>query len=45
MNTNNNRKRSIMIALVLTLLGLTVLPGFKCTAEDGNGGKVTFESE
>lgn len=44
MNNHHNRKRSIMIALVLTLLGLTVLPGFKCTAEDGRGGKVTIES-
>lgn len=32
-----------MIALILTLLGLTVLPGFKCTAEDGKGGKITVE--
>lgn len=45
MNTNNHRKRSITIALILTLLGLTVLPGFKCTAEDANGNKVTVESE
>lgn len=44
MNNNHNRKRSIMIALVLTLLGLTVLPGFKCTAEDGRGGKITVEN-
>lgn len=43
MNTHNNRKRSILIALFLALLGLTVLPGFKCTAEDGNGNKVTVE--
>jgi hypothetical protein len=41
---NNTKRRSIMIALVLTLLGLTVLPGFKCTAEDGNGGKITVEN-
>lgn len=44
MNKNHNRKRSILIAFILTLLGLTVLPGFKCTAEDGRGGKVTIES-
>jgi hypothetical protein len=43
MNKNYNQKRSILIALILTLLGLTVLPGFKCTAEDGKGGKVTIE--
>ena len=45
MNTNNNRKRSIMIALVLTLLGLTVLPGWKCTAEDAAGDKIIVENE
>jgi hypothetical protein len=45
MNTNNHRKRSILIAFTLLLLGLTVLPGFKCTAEDASGNKVTVESE
>jgi hypothetical protein len=44
MNKYHNRKRSILIALFLALLGLTVLPGFKCTAEDANGNKVTVES-
>jgi hypothetical protein len=44
MNKYHNRKRSIMISLILALLGLTVLPGFKCTAEDGQGRKVTMES-
>ncbi len=45
MNTNNNRKRSITIALILALLSLTVLPGFKCTAEDAAGDKITVENE
>lgn len=44
MNTYHNKKRSILIALFLALLGLTVLPGFKCTAEDGRGNKITMES-
>ena len=44
MNTTNNRKRSIWIALFLALLGLTVLPGFKCTASDSEGNAVTVET-
>jgi hypothetical protein len=43
MNKDHNRKRSILIALFLALLGLTVLPGFRCTAEDGKGGKIVVE--
>ncbi len=43
MNTTNNRKRSIWIALFLALLGLTVLPGFKCTVETAEGDKITVE--
>jgi len=41
---NNDRKRSILIALFIALLGLTILPGFKCTAEDGQGNKGTIEN-
>ena len=34
------RKRSILIALFITLLGLTILPGFSCTArENADGSK------
>lgn len=41
---NNHRKRSILIALFIALLGLTILPGFKCTAEDSQGDKITVET-
>jgi hypothetical protein len=32
------RKRAIWIAMLVTLVGLTILPGFTCTAEKGADG-------
>ncbi len=45
MNNNNNpRKCYFAIALVLALLGLTILPGCKLSVEDAAGDKVVYES-
>ena len=32
------RKCSILIALYITLIGLTILPGFSCTAKENADG-------
>ena len=41
MNSNEKqpgRRRAILLALVVALIGLTIAPGFKCTAEKDPDG-------
>jgi len=34
----NTRRRAILVALVVALVGLTIAPGFKCTHEKNADG-------
>jgi hypothetical protein len=36
MNDNTWKTRRVIAALLLALVGLTILPGFKCSYEDDN---------
>lgn len=52
MNTTNlntdgprTRRQAILAALLVALMGLTVLPGFKCTEEKPDGTKRSIEFE
>jgi hypothetical protein len=54
MNTQNTnpgaaraRRKAVIAALLVALLGLTILPGFTCTQENNADGssKTTFQSE
>ena len=43
MNNNEKqpgRRRAILLALIVALFGLTVAPGFKCTAERAPDGTI-----
>ena len=43
MNSKENqpgRRRTILVALIVALFGLTVAPGFKCTAERAPDGTI-----
>lgn len=48
MNSSENkpgRRRAILLALIVALVGLTIAPGFKCVAERNPDGttKITVE--
>jgi len=48
MNSKENqpgRRRTILVALIVALFGLTVAPGFKCTAEEKADGTRTISVE
>lgn len=43
MNSNENkpgRRRAILLALIVALVGLTIAPGFKCTAKKNADGSI-----
>ena len=48
MNSNENkpgRRRAILLALIVALIGLTIAPGFKCTAERDPDGTMKGSME
>jgi hypothetical protein len=46
-SAERSRRKAVIAALLVTLLGLTILPGFTCTQESNPDGssKTTFQSE